>query len=150
MAAGDNVSNFIFNKLEIGLAATPGTAPTTYTDLYMVDEGVATIEQKSAAIKIGGGNKLQKSFENSVSVTSVEVMNADTIDSTYKGKNIWLRLSPKGTVSATNKALLVKDFLANIEVKMEMKQGGARTVTISGENFTATLAEFVAWASSVS
>jgi len=68
-----SVLNFIASKIEIGISAD-GNAPSALLDIGLLSETILSLELKANAIKIGGGNKLQKTSQATVQAESVEIV----------------------------------------------------------------------------
>lgn len=141
-----NVLKFIPAKIEIGVVTTPGVEPGAYTEIGYVSDNGVTIKTTELTSGTADGGQFQMGSKGETKCECLEVLNASTIESTYKNQLVTLKLTPIGTVSASNPIVRIKEFLANVSLDSTLTAKGKNVLLVSGTKDILNINDMVTYA----
>lgn len=136
-----NVLKIVASKIEIGVS-TAEAEPGVYTELGLTHEETVKIGMQKIVNREMGGNEVQKGYDCSVETPVMEVLNAPTLETSFKNQFVWLKVTPTGTVSASNPIVRVKNFIANMDIDADLSAKGKSVLKISGSKYVTTLTDW--------
>jgi hypothetical protein len=142
-----NVLKFVASKIEIGVS-TSEAEPGSYTDLGLQSETTLKITMTKISEREAGGAEVQKGYDCKVETDSMEVLNASTLETSFKNQFVWLKATPIGTPGATNPYVRAKNFICNMEVDVDLSAKGKSALKISGMKYCNSITEFMTTAAS--
>lgn len=142
----NNVLKIVVSKIEIGESASE-VEPVSYTDLGLQSEATMKVKLTPIVEREAGGSEVQKGYDCEVETDSLEVLNVSALEA-FKNDFVWIKVTPIGTVSASNPIVRVKNFLCNVGLDLDLSAKGSSLVKITGKKYCSSVSEFYATATS--
>ena len=127
------------DKLEVGLSAD-GLVPATFESVGLVHDTMFKCKADKLVNRDLSGQGIQKNFDASFESGLMQVLDADTLETTYKNKNCWIKATDTGGA----KTLTLKNFYINVSADIDASPSGKAVVQLSGQKYCGALAD--AWA----
>ena len=101
-------------------------------EIGYTDEASLAVESKKATQMEGGGGGIQVNTDWNFKIGALQILDFATLNA-LKNKNVWVMTKPTGTVSATNQEIKLKNFILNVETKIDASKNNKSIITLSGE-----------------
>ncbi|MEW5799964.1 MAG: hypothetical protein AB1728_13265 [Bacteroidota bacterium] len=114
--------------------STNGSEPSwaSADEIGYTDEASLVVESKKSVQKEGGGGAIQVNSDWNFKIGALQVLDFSTLNA-LKNKNVWIMVKPTGSVSATNQEIKIKNFILNVETKLDAGPQNKSMITLSGE-----------------